>query len=119
MKQQKQESGEHSLFCCKICTKILHIIADGCRKGSNFVRNCSLSRKQSRFLRALLVGKKIVDASKDAGISERCAYYWLKDPVFVAERTRCEAELSRIEMEEITRLSLADIERSFYDRKKR
>lgn len=44
-----------------------------------------LSSKQSKFVDALLVGAQVKMAAKTAGISERTAARWRKDPVLLAE----------------------------------
>ncbi len=66
--------------------------------------NVSLSRNQERFLQLLLLGKNITAASKEVGINPVTAHRWLNTPVFAAERKRREAELSKLEQEEITRI---------------
>lgn len=66
--------------------------------------NVSLSRKQERFLHALLLGKSIVDSAKDAGVTEQTAHRWLKQPALQAERTKREAALAKAEQAEIERI---------------
>jgi len=66
--------------------------------------NVSLSRNQERFLQLLLLGKNITAASKEVGINPVTAHRWLNTPVFQEERKRREAELSKFEQEEITRI---------------
>src|SRR5579859_8179467 len=63
-----------------------------------------LSRNQERFLQSLLLGKKIVEAAKEAGITERTAYNWLKDPEIQSERAAREKALAEAEQAEITRI---------------
>src|SRR5579859_8052437 len=63
-----------------------------------------LSRNQERFLQSLLLGKKIVEAAKEAGITERTAYNWLKDPEIQSERTSREKALAEAEQAEIARI---------------
>ncbi len=62
------------------------------------------SRKQERFLKELMLGKSIEAAARVAEVTGRTAHYWLNTPVFQEERKRREAELSKLEQEEITRI---------------
>lgn len=54
----------------------------------DFAGNCSseenseLSIKQQQFIAALIAGNAIIVAAKVAGISERTAHNWLKQPAF-------------------------------------
>lgn len=66
--------------------------------------NGRLSRKQERFLQALLLGETIVAAAKSADVGERTARRWLTDVTFKAERTRREAEIQQAEQAEIERI---------------
>ena len=67
-------------------------------------RKGNTARKQEKFLQALLLGKSIVDAAKDAGIAERTAHRWLGDPAFQAERKAREEALAKEEQAEIERI---------------
>lgn len=78
--------------------------------------NSTTTAKKRLFMRALLLAHPIKECARYAKISERCAYYWLADPVFQAEKQRLEAALSETEQEEIKRLSLKSIADSFYHR---
>jgi phage terminase small subunit len=75
--------------------------------------------KKARFMRALLLGESVKDSAKLAGISERTAFYWLKDERFQAEKKRCQAELFNASMEEIIRLNIASIQQSYNERYRR
>jgi len=72
--------------------------------------------RQAQFMRALLLGYTIVSSARIAGISERTAFYWLKDPEFQAERKRLAAALSEVEWEEFKKLSIESVQKSYYDR---
>ena len=72
--------------------------------------------RQHAFMRALLLGYTIVSSANLAGISERTAFYWLKDETFQAERKRLAALLSEVEQEELKRLCVESVQKSYYDR---
>lgn len=65
----------------------------------------ALKRTQERFLQALLLGATIVDAAKEAGVSERTGGRWLaEDTEFQVERARREKDLAEAEEAEIKRI---------------
>ena len=66
--------------------------------------NVSLSRKQERFLQALLLGKSIVESAAFAEVTEQTAYRWLKDPLIQSERKQREEALVEAEQVEIQRI---------------
>jgi transposase-like protein len=75
--------------------------------------------RQRMFMRALLLGYTIVASAKLAGISERSAFYWLKEPGFQAERKRLETELYEAEQAAIKQAAVESIRRSWNERFKR
>lgn len=66
--------------------------------------NGRISRKQERFLDAVLLGRSIVDAAALCDVAERTARRWVADPVFVAARTAREDEIRAKERAELDRI---------------
>jgi len=87
-------------------------------KHTDMIVNVTHTRKyrQAQFMRALLLGYTIVSSARIAGISERTAFYWLKDETFQAERKRLAALLSEVEQEELKRLCVESVQKSYYDK---
>lgn len=66
--------------------------------------NVSLSRKQERFLQALVLGASIVGAAKQTGIAERTGHRWLADSLVQAELERLRTAAREAEEREIERI---------------
>jgi len=66
--------------------------------------NVSLSRKQERFLQALVLAESIVGAAKSVGVAEQTAHRWLKDTLVQAELERLRTLAREAEEREIARI---------------
>lgn len=58
--------------------------------------------KQDALAAALLSGKSIPQAAIAAGVTERTAYRWTKDPVFLAELAKLRREAIRASLDFLT-----------------
>lgn len=67
-------------------------------------QNVTLSRKQERFLQAIVLGKSITDAAKDANVSRVQGHRWLADPLVQAELERLRTAAREAEEREIERI---------------
>lgn len=66
--------------------------------------NVTLSRKQERFLQALILGTSVTDAAETAKVSRGQGHRWLNDPIVQAELERLRTATREAEEREIERI---------------
>ncbi len=66
-----------------------------------------LTPKQRRLIACLLTARSVQDAAKTAGVSERSAHRWLRDPAFHAELDAATKEAIAQTVRRLASLSVA------------